>query len=363
MTAEDPALVTAEPSTAGDTLSRPAVRPTPSVPGRRAPATSADVARLAGVSRSTVSNILNGKGERFSKETAQRVREAAMSLGYVPSAAGRALVMGRSDFMVVVLPNATLTNVQDLVESIADDLEAYGFGMVVHFSIAGAAGDPFARLQHTVETLRPAGLIDFGGLSRDELHLLKRQGCPVISPAMDPRNPELDGNGVIGRLQAEHLVERGCAHLAYAFLADRRDDAYGRIRAAAAAKFCAARGLPAPAKVDVPLDSEGARRVLARLLARGGRIGLLCSSDEVAVAVTFAALGLGAAVPGDVAAIGVGGGAVGQLIVPRISTVIFDLHASLAPIRAAIAHSYGVPRDEPELSVAQAFSVLQGQTS
>ena len=331
---------------------------------RYVPATSADVARLAGVSRSTVSHILNGQVERFSQETAQRVREAAATLGYVPSAAGRALVTGRSDFVVLVVPNTTLTNVQDIVEGVADELDDYGFSVIVHFSIAGAAGDPLARLQHIVDTLRPAGLIDLGGLSRPELRLLQRQGCSIISPRLDVSMTQPDGNVFIGRVQAEHLVSRGYVRLAYAFLADRRDDPYGRVRAEAVAEICAARGLAVPANVDVPLDPDGAQAALAPLLTRdGGPIAVACSNDEVALAVTFAALGLGAAVPRDVAAIGVGAGDVGQLVVPRLTTVTFDLHASLAPIRAAIAQTYSPTADTPEPPSAAAFSVLPGQTT
>jgi DNA-binding LacI/PurR family transcriptional regulator len=334
----------------------------PAAPSRRAPATSADVARVAGVSRSTVSHILNGQVERFSLDTVERVRETAASLDYVPSAAGRALVNGRSDFMVLVLPNTTLTNVQDIVEAIAADLAAVGFSMVVHFSIPGAAGDPLARLQHTVETLRPAGLIDLGGLTRPELEMIEQQGCPIVSPRLDsPTVP--DGNVFIGRVQAEHLIERGYDHLAYAFLADRRDDPFGRVRAEVVAEVCAARGLPAPGRVDVPLDPGGAQAALAPLLASAeSPIGLVCSNDEVALAVTFAALGLGVAVPGDVAAIGVGGGAVGQLVVPRLTTVTFDVYATLAPIRSAIALTTGASA-EPPVASGEPFSVLQGATT
>jgi DNA-binding LacI/PurR family transcriptional regulator len=263
-----------------------------------------------------------------------------------------------------VVPNTTLTNVQDIVEAIAADLEDHGFSVVVHFSIAGAAGDPLARLQHMVDTLRPAGLIDLGGLSSSELHLLQRQGCPIISPRLDVPVAQPDGNVFIGRVQAEHLVSRGYGRLAYAFLADRRDDPYGRVRAEAVAEVCAARGLAVPAKVDVPLDPDGAQAALAPLLGGdGGPIALACSNDEVALAVTFAALGLGAAVPGDVAAIGVGAGDVGQLVVPRLTTVTFDLHASLTPIRAAIAQAYSTTADAPEAPSEAAFSVLQGQTT
>jgi DNA-binding LacI/PurR family transcriptional regulator len=326
------------------------------------PATSTDVARLAGVSRATVSHILNGQVERFSEETAQRVRSAATALGYVPSAAGRALVTGRSDFVILVVPNVTLTNIQDIIETVAADLEDYGLNVVVHFSIPGAAGDPLARLQHIVETLRPAGLIDLGGLSRSELRQLERQGCPIISPRLDVPETTPDGNVFIARAQAEHLIARGYVRLAYAFLADRRDDAYGRIRAVEVAEICVARGLAAPVNVDVPLDPEGARAALAPVSA-GGPVAFVCSNDEVALAVTFAALGLGAAVPGDVAAIGVGGNEVGQLVTPRLTTVAFDLRASMASIRSAIARTLSPTAAPLELPSAAAFFVVQGQTT
>ena len=57
--------------------------------GSARPATSADVAVHAGVSRSTVSNILNGHDARYPESTRQRVRDAAAALDYRPSLAGR----------------------------------------------------------------------------------------------------------------------------------------------------------------------------------------------------------------------------------------------------------------------------------
>ena len=57
--------------------------------------TLSDVAATAGVSPSTVSRVLNGKGTGFiSEATAERVRQAADELGYRPSAAARSLVTG-----------------------------------------------------------------------------------------------------------------------------------------------------------------------------------------------------------------------------------------------------------------------------
>ena len=67
---------------------------------RRRP-TSADVARLAAVSRATVSYVLNDTPHQSIPEaTRRRVLDAAAELGYTPSAAARALRSGRSDIVL-----------------------------------------------------------------------------------------------------------------------------------------------------------------------------------------------------------------------------------------------------------------------
>src|SRR5699024_8468011 len=68
--------------------------------------TSADVARLAGVSRATVSYVLNDTpGHRITADTRARVADAAARLGYAPSAAARTLRSGRSEVVLCLLPD------------------------------------------------------------------------------------------------------------------------------------------------------------------------------------------------------------------------------------------------------------------
>src|SRR5207302_10665646 len=65
------------------------------------PPTSADVARLANVSRATVSFVLNNVWDsRVSEETQERVMKAAEELGYVPHAIARSLRAGRSNLVI-----------------------------------------------------------------------------------------------------------------------------------------------------------------------------------------------------------------------------------------------------------------------
>ncbi|MGW1288141.1 LacI family DNA-binding transcriptional regulator, partial [Streptomyces sp. NPDC002586] len=67
--------------------------------------TSADVARLAGVSRATVSYVLNNTSAvRISEPTRRRVHEAARELGYVPHAAARSLRAGHSRMVLMPAP-------------------------------------------------------------------------------------------------------------------------------------------------------------------------------------------------------------------------------------------------------------------
>src|SRR5436309_6772123 len=64
-------------------------------PQRRRPPTSRDVAHRAGVSRATVSYVLNDVPDsRISETTRERVREAAQKLGYIPHAMARSLRIG-----------------------------------------------------------------------------------------------------------------------------------------------------------------------------------------------------------------------------------------------------------------------------
>ena len=78
---------------------------TPKQSAERSVPTSADVARLAGVSRATVSYVLNNTSAvRISEPTRRRVHEAAKELGYVPHAAARSLRAGHSRMVLMPAP-------------------------------------------------------------------------------------------------------------------------------------------------------------------------------------------------------------------------------------------------------------------
>lgn len=298
------------------------------------------MARRAGVSRATVSHVLNGHGDRFSAETVERVRQAADELGYVPSSAGRALVRGRSDIVMIVFPFTTMPGLQDIVDVLSEGLAEHGFNTIVQLS--GPVGsDAHQRLRHVAESLRPAGIIDLGGLTRKDHEQLRRLGSPVVGTAVDSSGA--GSNLAFGRLQAEHLLARGFRQVAYAFLTDeRRGHPFDQGRAEGTRAVCAENGLSEPYLFGTPLDADGATNALATMLkALPAPVGVACFNDDVALAVLHATRALGLAVPRQIGIVGMGKGPVGQLAEPRLSSVWGDSRPLLVGLLDALLMEYG----------------------
>lgn len=320
------------------------------------PPRSVDVALRAGVSRSTVSYVLNGNGDRFSPETVERVHRAAADLGYVPSSAGRALVRGHTDIVVIVFPFTTMPGIQDIVDVLSEGLAEHGFNTVVQLS-GPMHTEAHHRVRYVVESLRPAGVIDLGGLSSQDHEELRALGSPVVGTAIDSSGA--GSNLAFGRTQAEHLVDRGYRQLAYAFLTDERGHPFDQGRTEAARAVCTENGLPEPYLFGVPLDAAGAVSSVATMLKDVPvPVGIACFNDEVALAVLHAARTLGRSVPQELGILGVGKGAVGQLSDPRLSTVWGDTRPLLVSLLDALLAHYSrkgrdneayVPRLEVEL--------------
>src|ERR1700761_3672490 len=88
------------------------------------PPRMADVARIAGVSKMTVSRVLAGHSVALA--TRERVEQAIAHLGYVADAAAGALSSGRSDFVAVLVPSLASSNFSDTVRGLTAALEPHG---------------------------------------------------------------------------------------------------------------------------------------------------------------------------------------------------------------------------------------------
>ena len=305
-----------------------------SVVGTPRPATAADVAARARVSRATVSHILNGREARFPEETRMRVRAAAEELDYRPSPAGRSLVRGRGDTVVVLMPNTTIgANVQDAL----DQLTSGPLGSNVVLRFADENPDDTIR---ALLALRPFAVVDFGSLAREGRARLSAQGVVTVPDLEGRVSGGRDLNDAIADLQVAELGKRGLRRVVYAALADGRPDPFSPWRLAAIRRACERHGLPEPTMVGVPIEREGAVVALRREF-EWGPVGVAAYNDQVALAALSAAARLDLDVPGQVSVVGVDRIDVGQLWTPRLTTVDVDMRsfmdATVAELEAALA--------------------------
>lgn len=286
---------------------------------------SADVAVRAGVSRSTVSQILNGRGHLFTEETVARVKETAQAMGYRPSLAGRTLVRGKSDIVITLIPDITFgPAVREFVDLLTDGLAKAGLTNLLRLSSSEDS------LQDAVLGLRPHSIVTMAQLRPEDAARLKEQGIPVIGQSQDFQR---FADAAIGRLQAEHLQLQGYTRIAAVRARSKREQFSAPHREEGVSEYAGTHGLEILPTVEVGLTSDEALRAVRGLPA--GRIGLACYNDEVALAMLGAALREGVRVPTEIGIVGVDNSVIARASTPTITSVSIDLELN---VRELINH-------------------------
>lgn len=138
-------------------------------------ATFIDIAKLAGVSYGTVSNVMNGRGN-VSSEKVRRVQEAALRLGYTANLDAKALRKGGSNTLAVILPNISDTKYADFYLSFRNFSEAAGYRV----SLFLHDGNPQREslLIQEIRASRPAGTSVVSSLS-GEVNYYRQAGFTI----------------------------------------------------------------------------------------------------------------------------------------------------------------------------------------
>ncbi len=320
--------------------------------------TSADVARESGVSRTTVSYVLNAKSDvSIPQATRERVREAASRLGYTPSAAARTLRTGRSSLVLCVLPNWPIGPVIDtMLDDLASTLGARGLSVLVHH------GRDSAALAELWRAVTPRAVVGFTPFSPADELAMRRAGIQVLGAGLDesPHHPGVFSvpQARIGRLQVTHLAQAGHRRIGYARSVDPRLAEFANLREGGVRAQCAELGLPEP--VVEPVDLEVASGIAA---VRSWRAtdppvtAVAAYNDEVALAVLAALRAEGLRVPDDVAVIGVDDIPAARLAAPALTTVSQAIEAEAEYIaNAVVAALDGL--DAPPARAEDIFDVV-----
>lgn len=300
--------------------------------------TSTDVAREAGVARSTVSYVLNRTPHQSIPDTTrQRVLDAAARLGYTPSAAARTLKRGRSDVVLCIVKPWPLGSASGaLLAELTAGFDAHGLTLVTH--IEGTGVRP---IEAVWSDIAPAAVLSYTPLDADAERAMRRAGvqCVAVLFAGEP-----DGSARfvrpdvrIGRLQAEHLIAAGHTRIGYAYPehVSLQDFAEPRLEGVQAA--CAEAGLAAPEVRTVGLEAESASSAIRHWRGLGEPVTAVCAyNDEVAQALLAGTRLARASVPEDLAVVGADDIPAARLASPPLTTIAIDHAAEARRIVSAV---------------------------
>lgn len=302
----------------------------------KSPPTSREVARRAGVSRTTVSFVLNGVvNQGISEATRQRVLAAAHELGYEPNAAARSLAGGSTSTVALVIPRSAHLYVDvylgQLSASINYECHRHGLKMLIESSDdEGRGPGGFVDL---VRSRRIDGLIVINPSQAGRGHLARiaEAGIPLVvfgSGLPDEQRYHSTGSSTAeaANLAVDHLVALGHREVGFVNFAAPEYLAVSE-RERGWRESLARHGIEVDPAWCVHADYSAASgyRATRELLARGLRCtALFAGNDTIAFGVLHALREAGRRVPEEVAVVGYDDLPLAEFAVPPLTTVRSD---------------------------------------
>lgn len=304
----------------------------------RAKVTINDIARLANVSKKTVSRVLNDH-PIVRAETRANVKKIMMEQGYTPDPQARALAFRRSFLIALAYDNPSPQYVVNMQRGILDKLEGSDYQLVLHPVDRGAPG-ALEKLTRFVERHRPAGVIMPPSVSEDEAlcEMLKRQSCPYVriasrdldAPERMVRTHDADG----ATQAARHLASLGHNRIAHIHGPRSFRSAHERLAGFRAGLSEFGLELEAALTVEAGYTFESGVRAANKLLSLANRpTAIFAGNDEMAIGIYTSARKLGLSIPNDLSIIGFDDTPMASRIAPALTTVrlpIRDMGAEAA---------------------------------
>lgn len=320
--------------------------------------TIADVARAAGVSKGTVSAVINGR-PGVSDDTRRRVRDIADSMGFRASSAARALAGAPSRVVGLTLNREARTLglepfFMELISGLEEELAAHSYGLLVQMAHDEAA--EAARYRSWWQERRVDGVLVCDVREGDErIAELGRLQMPAVvlgPPSAAGGLPSLWSDDSVSAIETvRYLAALG--HERIAHVAGISELAHTRIRTEAFARTCADIGLAEAVTVNTDYTGEsGARATRALLSSEHRPTALIFDNDVMAVAGLAVAAEMGLPVPDELSIVAWDDSQICQLVHPPLTALNRDIpaygaHAAQLLLAAINGESATALREEP----------------
>ena len=282
----------------------------------KSPPTSSEVARKAGVSRTTVSFVLNGvRDQGISDITRAKVLATAREMGYQPNAAARTLASGNTGTVALVIPKGSHLYVDvflaQLAASINEECHRHGLKMLIE-STEDDGREP-GGFVNLVRGRRIDGLIVVNLPTTAYEHLVRIDEAKIPMVVLAGGQAGMERFHTIGndtmlstQIAVDHLLNLGHQRIAYVSYAPPDYDQING-REAGWRQALRNRGIePDPAWVEYgDISAQSGYEATRRLIARGRKFtAMFAGNDTIAFGALRALNEAGIRVPDDVAMVG-----------------------------------------------------------
>jgi LacI family transcriptional regulator len=284
------------------------------------------IAGELGVSITTVSKVLNNRDD-IGHATRARVLAKVAELGYQPNAVARSLTLRRTHTLGVVIPDLMHSFFVEIVAGLESVARTNGFGLL----LCSSNENP-VREREDIEMLRQRqvdGIVLASANAAGNTDLLQRLGALGIGLVMIDRDDHPDvrcdrvltDDEMVGRIATTHLIEQGrraIAHIGGPSIvhAKRRADGYKAAlkahRIKGRAEWIARGGF---------MEADGFRAMKKLLTLKPRPDAVFAANDPAAIGAMKAIWSAGLRVPEDVAVVGAGDIALGDLLRVPLTTI------------------------------------------
>ncbi|WP_028559319.1 LacI family DNA-binding transcriptional regulator [Paenibacillus pinihumi] len=282
-----------------------------------------DVARVAGVSVTSVSRVING-GEHISAKLEKKVRRAIEELNYSPSLIAKSLKRNKTNLIGVIIPDITSNFQASILSYIEDTAGKKGYNLLISNIVEDT--DKVVKYLNIYQEMRVDGIILMHGKMNEDIRtFLERTTIPVVTQA-DLGIPltSVHIDDYQGAYEAtSYLVNNGHRRIAM-ITGDLRDISAGKHRLEGFLAACQHYQI----EVDSSMIKYGdykintGYRLMNELLDEGSPVqAVFAASDEMAVGAINCLHDRGLSVPGDVSVIGFDGSQIADIIKPALTTI------------------------------------------
>ncbi|MCK8817720.1 LacI family transcriptional regulator [Natroniella sulfidigena] len=291
-----------------------------------------EIAKLAGVSKSTVSRVINNS-EHVSDEARKKVKEVVEKTGYVPSSIAKDLKNNQTDTIGVILPRINTSTFSEAVEGMSKVLYQNGYNLLLANTRLNKEDElEYLRL---LKRKRVSGILFFATeITTQHQEVLEKLNIPVIILGQDVSNLLELPSVIQDDFQAakdivNYLIAHGHKRIAYIGVTED-DVAVGQLRKNGYQRALAENNLEVKADYfyqgGFDFSTDSGYQGMSRIIADSERLptAVFAVTDRLAIGAMKCLREQGYRVPDDISVVGIGDTEMSSLITPELTTIRYD---------------------------------------